>query len=245
MLRSIHGVVARPSFITSTNMITYWDIQNTASYSGTGTTINDLDSTNPGLIVGSVPYTSGATRYLSLDSGTSNYVRTTVNLNGSLSPVNTGTSISIFVWVYPTSNGVILSEQGTTTPDTSWYDSQIEWVSGTPRMGVWAGGLVTVTSSVAAALNAWHYVGFSYDGTTVRAYVNGQSAGSVNASRQTPYNNNSGAGLYYALGYPTATNMGSGVGSNFRLGALHIWNTGISAATVLSNYQSTKSPYGR
>ena len=244
MIKSIHGLV-RPSFIGGTSLITHWDIQNTSSYSGTGTTISDLDSTNPGLIVGSVPYTNGVTRYLSLDSGTSNYVRTTVSLNASLSPVNTGTSISIFVWVYPTSNGVILSEQGTTTPDTNWYDSQIEWVSGTPRFGVWAGSLVNVASLVAAGLNEWHYVGFSYDGTTLRAYVNGQFAGSVNVSRQTPYNNNSGGILYYALGYPTGTNMGGGGGSNYRLGALHVWNTGIPASTVLNNYKSTKSSYGR
>ena len=416
MIKSINGLV-KPSFYSSDNMITHWDIQNTSSYSGTGTTITDLDSTNPGLIVGSVPFTDGVTRYLSLDSGSSNYVRTTVNLNGSLSPVNTSEVVSIFAWVYPTSNGVIISEQGSTTPNSGWYISVLEWVSGTPRFGVfpyggltrakiysthggtgdvsqyvnhptttaefdklfntsysnttltWEGNLrgsvvlnntaytqltaegatvpnlgeyfslevkalfvpletgtysfginsddgsdlfidgnfvvsyygghgmagyqygsisltagqvyslrvrmqefvvgdglavvwkrpsqsvyslqldelnpsSTITSSVAAALNAWHYVGYTYDGTTLRAYVNGELAGSATLNRQTPYNTES-KGLYYSLGYPTGTNMGGAGGSNFRLGALHLWNSALPASTVLNNYKATKSTYGR
>jgi len=248
MFLATHGIIkssTTSSFISGASMITYWDIQNSSSYSGSGSTITDLDGTNNGTLVGSVPYTSGTPKYLSLDSGSSNYIRTNTNLNSSLSPVNTGTSISIFIWVYPTSNGVIVSEQGTTTPDSNWFDSQIEWVSGTPKFGVWAGSIVTVTSSVSASLNTWHYVGFSYNGTTLTAYVNGSSAGSVNVSRHTPYNNGAGAGLYYALGYPTSTNMGSGAGSNYRLGAFHVWNNAISGSTILNNYNATKATYGK
>jgi hypothetical protein len=252
MFIATHGIVksltTTPSFISGATMITYWDIQNSSSYSGSGTTITDLDGTNNGTLVGSVPYTSGTPKYLSLDSTTSNYVRTSTNLNSSLSPANTGTNISVFTWVYPTSNGVIVSEQGTTSPDTSWYDSQIEWVSGTPRFSVWQytiGGPPLITSSVSAGLNAWHYVGFTYNGTTLTAYVNGQSAGNSNISRQTPYNTGGGVGLYYTLGYPTSTNMGSGAGANYRLGAFHVWNDAISSSTILNNYNATRGKYGK
>lgn len=102
----------------------------------------------------------------------------------------------------------------------------------------------TITSSVSASLNTWHYVGYTYNGTTLNAYVNGQSAGSATRIRNTPYNSLS-KGLYYALGYPTATNMGSSAGANFRFGAFHVWNDAISSTTVLNNYNATRNTYGK
>jgi hypothetical protein len=418
MLIATHGLVnSRPNFISGSSMITYWDIQNLSSYSGSGTTITDLDGTNNGLLVGSNTYTDSIPNYISLDSTSSNYLRSTTNLNSSLSPANTGDNISVFTWVYPTSNGVIVSEQGQTTPNTGWYLSTIEWVSGTPRFAVypyssltnvkiysthggngstsqyaqypsttsefdrlfntaysnttlaWEGNIgattslnhssytsltgagatvpnsgdyfsvevnatfipaetgtysfginsddgsdlfiggnfvvsyygghgmsgyqyanvsltagvkysfraryqeygggeglavvwkrpsqgvyslqtselnpgSTITSSVSASLNTWHYVGYTYNGTTLNAYVNGQSAGSATRIRNTPYNSLS-KGLYYALGYPTSTNMGSNLGANFRLGAFHVWNDAISSNTVLNNYNATRNTYGK
>ena len=418
MLIATHGLVnSRPNFISGSSMITYWDIQNSSSYSGSGTTITDLDGTNNGLLVGSNTYTNSSPNYISLDSTTSNYLRSTTDLNPSLSPANTGDNISVFTWVYPTSNGVIVSEQGQTTPNTGWYLSTIEWVSGTPRFAVypyssltnvkiysthggngstsqyaqypsttsefdrlfntaysnttlaWEGNIgattslnhssytsltgagatvpnsgdyfsvevnatfipaetgtysfginsddgsdlfiggnfvvsyygghgmagyqyanvsltagvkysfraryqeygggeglsvvwkrpsqgvyslqtselnsgSTITSSVSASLNTWHYVGYTYNGTTLNAYVNGQSAGSATRIRNTPYNSLS-KGLYYALGYPTATNMGSSAGANFRFGAFHVWNDALSSDTVLNNYNATRASYGK
>jgi len=140
MFIATHGVVKQSYFfISGSSMITYWDIQNSSSYSGSGTTITDLDGTNNGTLVGTVSYTSSNPNYLSLDSGSSNYIRTNTDLNSSLSPVNTSEVISVFAWVYPTSNGVILTEQGATTQSSSngWNISQIEWVSGTPKFAVY------------------------------------------------------------------------------------------------------------
>jgi hypothetical protein len=420
MLTATHGILSKTStytFISGASMITYWDIQNSSSYSGSGTTITDLDSTNNGLLVGTNSFTNASPKYLSLDLSASNYLRSTTNLNSSLSPANTSDNISVFVWCYPTSNGVIVSELGSTTPNSGWYLSTIEWVSGTPRFGVfpysnitnvkiysthggngstsqygqyptitsdfdklfntaysnttlaWEGtmagttslnhssyvtltnagatvpnggdffsvevsatfipaetgtysfgvnsddggdvfiggslvtsyygghgmsgpvygnvsltagikysfraryqeygggeGLIvvwkrpsqgtysfqsselnpgsTITSSVSASLNTWHYVGYTYNGTSLNAYVNGQSAGSSTRIRQTPYNTLT-KGLYYALGYPTGINMGSGAGANFRFGAFHVWNDAISSDTILNNYNATKASYGK
>jgi hypothetical protein len=398
-------------------MITYWDFQK-GSYSGSGSTITDLDSTNNGALVGSVPYTSSTPNYLSLDASSSNYVRTANNLNPFLNPSNTGTTLSIFLWVYPTSDGVLLTEQGSTTPDASWHDAQIEWIDGAPVFGVWphrshvldvevysthggtgsttqypqfpttslefdrffdtgysnttlawsgtldpsiplnwtnyttltsagvavpnsgqyfslkasgtfvpaetgtysfridsddasdlyiggtqvvsyygghgiatfqygtidlvAGeeytfeartqeysggeGLIVqwqrpsqgtysyqaseiapehrIRSRVSAGLNAWHYVGFTYDGSTMTAYVNGLEAGSASVARQTPYNNGGPTYYYYTLGYPTNQDMGSSASSTFRLGALHIWNDALSPSMVSRNFRATKSAYG-
>lgn len=230
------------SSVSASGLIANWDIQNPSSYSGTGTTITGLTGGINGTITGVVTYTAGSPNYLTVEGSASEYINSSASLNSSLSPATTGTAISVFVWVYPTSNGVILSEQGSTPPDSGWYDSQIEMVSGTMKFRVWALASPYISSSVSTPLNAWYYAGFTYSGTSLTAYVNGATAGSATISRDSPGNN--GYQLYYNLGYPTSTNMGSGAGSTFRFGALHVYNTKLTAAEVIQNYNSTKSSYG-
>lgn len=410
-------MLKQQSSLISSGLITNWDIQRSSSYGGVGTAVTDLVGINNGLLIGTNTYTSSTQKYISLDSNAANYIRTTTDLNSYLSPANTGDNFSAFVWCYPTTNGVILTELGQTSPNSGWYNSQIEWVGGTPRVAVfpysnqvnvkifsthagngatsqyaahpgttaefnrlfdtsythttlaWEGNLTsstvlnhssytsltgagatvpnsgdyfsvevngtfvpaetgtysfgvnsddggdvyiggslvisyygghgmsgpfygnvsltagvkysfraryqeyaggeglavvwkrpsqgvyslqtselnagsTLTSSVSAALNNWHYVGLTYNGTALKAYVNGQAAGSVNKLRNTPYNA-IGKGLYYALGYPSVTNMGSALGSTFRLGAFHVYNTALSDTNILSNYNATKAAYGK
>lgn len=230
------------SSITSSGLILNWNLQDLNSYNGSGTTITDLQGNSNGTLTGTITYTSATPNYLTIQGTTTEYINTNTGLNSKLSPVNTGTSISVFVWAYPTSNGTILSEQGQTPPDTGWYDSQIELVGGTMKFRVWPLGSPYISSTIATPLNNWYYLGLTYNGTTLTAYVNGQNAGSTTMTRQSPGNN--GFNLFYNLGYPTATNMGSGAGSTFRFGALHVYNKGLTSVEVLSNYNNTKGTYG-
>lgn len=251
MLKATHGIIKPPSspvFISGESMITYWDFQN-SSYSGSGTTITDLDGTNNGTVVGPLPYTSGSPNYFSFDNRTDRYLTTSTNLNPYLSPANTGVTVSIFIWIYPISTiGSVLSEQGSTTPDQTWFDVQIEMVSGNKvRFAVWPYSLIsshTLLSTLTISINAWYYIGFTYDGSTLRGYINGQPAGSLaKSNRETPYNNGN-TGLYYNIGSRSGTNMLSGTDGSFRLGALHIWNNAISDAVILNNYNVSKTAYG-
>ena len=236
--------------LNRSGLITYWDIQNSSSYPGSGSTINDLVGNSNGVIVGTVTYTGDSTDYLTVEGSGTEYIRTG-NLDPYLSPVNTGTTMSLFLWVYPTSNGIIISEQGTTTPDSSWYDAQIQRnSSGNFLFSVWQYtiGSALITSPGTYSLNQWYYSGWTYNGTTLTAYVNGNSTGSVNISRQTP--NSAGLDMYYYIGQPSSTNMvtnpgGTNLGpaSTFRFGALHIYNRALSAAEVLQNYELTSLPY--
>jgi hypothetical protein len=83
-----------------------------------------------------------------------------------------------------------------------------------------------------------------YNGTSLTAYVNGSVAGTATYARQTPYNNYSGAGFFYAVGIVSPTNLGDGGYGNFGFGALHIYNTALSGANVLSNFNATKTRFG-
>ena len=227
-------------------LIMYWDIQNTTTYSGSGSTLTDLRGNINGAITGTITYTSGSPKYLTVEGGASEYIYTS-NINPYLSPVNTGISQSIFVWIYPTSNGVIYSEQGSLTPDGGWYDTQIQRDSSNRFLfGVWP---YTINSapitSGSYALNNWYYVGWTYDGTTLTGYVNGASVGTSTYGRQTPYNYGGNIPMYFNFGYPSATDMTTtSTNSTYRFGAAQMYNKGLTSTQVLKNYNANKSQYG-
>ena len=228
------------SFVTS-GLILNYDISNSSSYSGSGTTVTDLQGNSNATLSGSPTYSSSNGGYLTFNSASSQSLLLNTSLNSVLSPPNTSTVISFFVWVYLTGNGVIVTETST----TGWHDSQIEMVSGTLKFSVWSNGVQNLSSSIPTPINNWYYVGFTYDGTNLRGYVNGSLAvtsGTIN--RQTPFNDGGGVALRYGIALTDATSLGNGGYGNFRWGAFHVYNTALSGANVLSNYNATKSRFG-
>jgi hypothetical protein len=225
------------SLVTS-GLILNYDISNSSSYPGSGTTITDLQGNSNATTFNSPTYTSSGGAYLTFD-GIDDYFRTNTALGSKLNPANSSTIISIFLWVYPMDNGVIVSEIGQTTPNSGWHDSQIEMVSGTLRFSVWSNG-TGFASTISTPLNNWYYVGFTYDGTNLRGYVNGSLAvTSGTISRSTP-----GASLYYAIAHGDFTSLGDGTFSNMRFGGMQVYNTALATNDVLNNYNATKSRFG-
>jgi hypothetical protein len=223
---------------TADGLILRYEISNTNSYSGTSS-VTDLQSNSNGTLVNGPTYSING--YLNLD-GVNDYVMTNTSLNSNLSPVNTSTIISHFIWIYPQDNGVIITEQGDTSLNgVGWHASQIEIVSGTLKFAVWSG--IIITSSIPISLYNWYYVGLTYDGTTLRAYINGQLAGSINGSRLTPYNDPLQHGLYYGIGAEDGTSLGDGTYAKMKFGDFHVYNTALSQQQILNNYNSTKSNY--
>jgi hypothetical protein len=214
------------------NKIVDLNVNNSIQYSGIGTTIQDLLEGTTGTIVGNPLYQNdGCTSSITLN-GVNQYIIT----NGSIHTLYDSADTSVFLWVYLTDNGVILSEQGVNDLNTSWHDSQIEMVSGSLKFSVWPYGN-TITSSISTPLNNWYYIGFIQNVTTLTAYVNGQSAGSVNVTRDTPYNHN--LGLHYAIGAEDSTNLGDGSYSALKFGRLEIWDGAISPSDVSQNYNNS------
>jgi hypothetical protein len=228
---------------TSETRILVYDVSNSNSYSGTGSTLTDLMGNSNATLNNGIVYVEGncGDNYLELD-GVNDYIITNVDLNPSLNPSNTSTIISVFTWVYPMEDGVIVSEHGSAiTPDSNWHDSQIEIVSGNACFSVWPYELGTpkIISSIPTPLNQWHYLGFTYNGTTLTAYVNGQPAGSSSYSRITPYNYSSEP-LHYAIGYGTSTNMaGTGNFAKMRLGTFEVYNTALDPTEILNKYSTS------
>jgi len=223
---------------TLDGLILRYEIGSTQSYSGTSTVTDIVGNSNATLNSGPTYSSNG---YLNFD-GTDDYLLTNTSLNSKLSPVNTSTILSYFVWIYPMDNGVIVTEQGDTSLNgAGWHDSQIEMVSGTLKFAVWSG--ITLSSSISTPLYNWYYVGLTYDGTTLRAYVNSQLAGSVVGARSTPYNDGSPDGLYYGIAANDGTSLGDGTYAKMKFGAFHVYNTALSIQQILNNYNTTKSNY--
>ena len=163
--------------------------------------------------------------YLTLDPSKSQYILTTTPISVG------GPSISVFLWVYPKGNGVILTELGQSTINTSWHDSQIEMVNGVMKFSVWP--YTTVLESHTVPLNQWHHVGFVYNQqqTKLTAYVNGVEVTSGNMTRQAPRQ------LFYAIGGRDTTNLGNGGYGSFRFSGMQVYNTALTSAEVLQKYQ--------
>jgi hypothetical protein len=239
-LPSFQGVPI-PNFVTS-NMLLRYEIGNTNSYNNavSPSTVTDLIGNSNATLYNSPTFSNLPNGNLNFTSSSSQFIWTNTNLAPFF---NNSSSVSVFMWVYPTGDGVILDELGTPYPTLAWRDSQIEMVSGNLKFGLWQYSSPLVSSSISTPLNSWHYIGYTYDGTSFNVYVNGKNAGSVASfARQTPYIGY-GSGLYYGIGHLDVTNLGNGGYGNFKLGAMHVYGRSLSAPEVALNYNTTKSQY--
>jgi hypothetical protein len=178
-------------------------------------------------------------------NGTSQYIYSNTNLAPLFSGVSPNKSevTSIFMWIYPQGDGVILSELGAANSLLGWHTSIIEMVSGTLKFGLWNGTANSiVTSSIPTPFNNWYYVGMTYDGSTLTAYVDGVSAGTVDFNRQAPYNVGLN-GLFYLLAHEDVTNMGDGGFGDYRVGSFEIYTTSLDSTQINENYTSSSVNY--
>jgi hypothetical protein len=224
-----------PDLVTSGSLIRL-DAGNTSSYSGSGTTWTDLSGSGYNhTLVNSPTFTSsGASSYFTFN-GSNQYA----NFSGS-SSINI-TSISIFVWVYPVSDGCLVSVLGQQAIDASYHHASIDIIStGVFRTGLWNGSGISYVSSSAQSFNRWHNIGFTYTPSTLTGYLNGSSLGTTGFtwSRPNP--------LYLGIAANDSTLISGGVNQfgDGRISHLLLFNRELSAAEVTQNYNSLKGRYG-
>ena len=224
---------ATPSF-TSANLILNYDIGDSNSYSGSGSTITDRSgSGNNGTTVNSPTYSSGNGGYLTFTSSSSNYAYTgAINQTG----FSMSTAYSTFMWVKTTGNGILLDERGQEAGGGGWQDSVIEMVGGELRMGGWNGREIWTPATTQPTANSWNYIGFVGNANSYTMYVNGVSAGTFSRSTYP-------GTLYYSIGQADPTKMGDGGYGNFLFGALHVYKSALTAQEVTNNYNATKARF--
>lgn len=209
-----------------------YDVLNYSS----GSTLTDSRSALNATLYGSPTLTAGGGKYL-------NFTGSQYGITGNLgSKFGSSEVITIMMWVYPTGNGVVLSELGVGNASSGWHESVIEITGGnTLRVGFWNGVGITQLST-AVAMNQWNLVGITYDGGTMTGYRNGVSFGSVTFNREAPQNY--GGGEFFAFGLNDFTNMGHGGYGNYRMGNLQVYNTSLTADEMNRCYMSTSWRFG-
>ena len=219
-------------YVTSGQQANY----DVASYTS-GSSLTDIKSSVNATLYNSPSYTSTSGKYLTFN-GSSTY-----GITGDLSSKMGNTNvITLLAWVYPTGNGVIVSELGTGSSSSGWHESVFEITgSNTLRVGLWSGSGITQLST-SITLNAWHLIGLTYNGTTMTGFKDGVSFGTTNFTRAAAHLN--GNGEYFAVGLTDATNMGSGAYGAFRLGGLQVYNTSLTSDEMNRNYMSTAWRFG-
>lgn len=205
-----------------------------------GSTLTDVKSSLNATLYNSPVYTSGGGKYITFN-GSNQYA-----ITGDLSSkfANASKVITIQLWAYPTENGVLLSELGVGNSSSGWHESVIEITgSNTLRVGFWNGTSITQLNT-SITLNTWHLISITYNGTTMKGYLDGTNFGSVNFTREVPHSYY-GNGEYFAMGLSDITNMGDGTYANYRLGRLDIFNTALTDDEINRNWMSTAWRFGR
>ena len=231
------GFYTPPAEIVAAGLVLHYDIGNTDSYPGSGATVTDLVGNSNATLYNGPTYSSG---YLTFDGSNDALIT-----NTSLASKVTTDITSISMWAYPMDNGVLLSEVGTSAlPNAAgWHNATMEMVTGTMKFGMWdSAAISSITSTVATPLNNWYHFMIVYDGTTLRAYVNGTSAGTNTFARLNPIEG--GAGIYYTIAATDITNMGDGTYASMRLGKFLVYSTALTADQVLQNFNATRGVYG-
>jgi RHS repeat-associated protein len=146
----------------------------------------DTQGNNPGTLVGGVSFAPGVFGQAFNFNG-SDYVN--AGTSSSLAPA----TITVSFWMFARSvNGNFTHPAArwghSTTSPNSWIFDLAPNLSMNFTVQNTAGTQANAGSSALVSLNAWHFIAGTYDGSTVKVYVDGQLSGQ--ASLTGPLNNN-------------------------------------------------------
>jgi hypothetical protein len=231
----------------SSGLVYYIDAGNVASYSGSGSSINNISSTGIGastLANGPVFTSAGTSSYFTFN-GSNQTVYTPDMISLFNSPVNE--NLTLEAWVRTSSdNGVVVSEQGNSPINSGWHDSQLEIVSGSLHVRVWTLPPEPNLTVGSVTRNQWqqYVMTFNAATSTLTGYINGSTTASATSiSRLSPQEGNAPQ-LYYELMYQDGTSMGDGSSLSGDWSVFKVYNRALSQAEVAQNFNALKGRYG-
>lgn len=236
-IQQAYNTIATSYVGVTSNLVAYYDPSNASSYSGSGTTLNDLSGNDLTGTMSNITYSSPYFTY----NGTNSQV--SIADNSKLEP-GSG-SWTMEAWAYLSNTGAgtktILGkfDPGGQSQDVS-YSMRIATATAFAQFGDGTGSYVNSTSYT-MSLNTWVQIVYVWKNgatKTLETYINGTSIGSVNHS------------LSSLLNTPSNLYLGSynnGEYSQYftgRIGITRLYNAALSSADVLQNYNANKSKYG-
>ena len=228
-----------PAVPVTTNLVLYYDPSNLSSYSGSGTTINDLSGNGLNGTMSNVTYTSPYFTY----NGTSSQVQVADNV--LLEPGSGDWTMEVWVNQSVLGNDIVLGkfDNGGLSQDVS-YSIRTTNTTYYAQYGSGSGSGPTLfanSTSYTGTTNTWYqlvYVFTNVAANTLETFVNGVSIGTVSHSLASILNSTNP--LY----------IGSYNGGEFaqwfdgRIGITRLYNASLTSSQVLQNFNADKSKYG-
>jgi len=206
------------------------DAGNAASYPGSGTTVTDLVGTQNGTLTNGVGFNSANGGYFTFD-GVNDYID--FGINTTIQPTAART---ISLWVNLSVSGLLSSffSDGNLYTDRNgvniWFDANGY------RSELASASTYQLLNFGNTTKNVWYYLTHSFNGTTIKTYINGSLTNSA-SQNIIPTN-----GIYPTLiGKP---NGGTGLPLLGNFSQCKIYNVQLSDAEVLTDFNEFKARYG-
>lgn len=220
-----------PKSITN-GLVLYLDAANPKSYiSGSNTWIDIVSGgATTGSLVNGATYNSDAKGNIVFDGSNDRIV---VSRNSTIEPTN----VTFCFWLKRTAtkNHQIIRKQG---PDGNGFDIRTEndtlfwWV----RTSVWDNVTTNITNSI--PLNTWKFLSTTYDGTTLKIYINGVFITQKNHSNSGNITHDS-TDLFFGGSIHDGSYVLQG-----NISCITMYNRALSSQEILQNYNSTKGRFG-
>ena len=235
-----------PAYVESGIQL-YYNPEDPDSYSGTGTTINDLSGNGfDGTLYNSPTYDTNSFLY----DGVDDYILTP----NMYSAFGSTLHFTLEIWYKPTwtlqgQGGTVVSE--VSPPDyTGWHYAMIEHRKAPfgslayDYAGIWTGSMTPVNPNLTTS--GWRQITLTYDGTNGVSYTNASSPKTVALTRWAPWERGGASAYYLTFGHGDSTgqNATSSIYFKGNIGVVRVYNRALTATEVLANYNSTKAIYG-
>ena len=221
-------VLTAPSAYVTTGLQMFWDMGDTASYPGSGTTITDLSGNGrSGTLSGSPTYSAGG-----ITTATSKYIYGPTNFNlGSawtVSIVANTSQTQPQYWATMWGN-----EAWSSTGYLAYQLANNNLIFGRPTSAVtWS----TTQAAIQGSTTAWD---FTYDGTTIKLYKNG-AATPVSSGAMGPATASS-AGIFFGARH---INGGGATATDFSATTFYqirVYSSALNTTDIATNYSGVKA----
>jgi hypothetical protein len=225
--------------ISKTNLIQWYNVRY-----ATPTTLTDLSGSNlPATLVSSV--STGSNGYMYFNGSTNvsgGYVWNSTSLYTLLN--NASWNQTQEIWFRPVSSsdvlqtnaGVLVNEQGSTSFDSNWFDSQIEISNSNIYLRVWPINPINI-----GTINSkWTYIAWRYtNGSGLDGFLNGTKTASQSGTRTIPSSN----AYYNVLGLKCGTNLGNGYYFNGYIAIYRNYARALSDTEIMNNYKAERGMF--
>lgn len=230
--RKKQGLVLSPP--VSSGLELWYDPSNSASYSGSGTTLYDLSASGVNATISGSPTDAG---------NWFTFTGTQSIQTGNLATLYSGWQHSLEIWFSPSAASAVFSDTGSGPTNTGYHATGLEVYSAGPfyltNAMLWSSGVNRVGGGT-VSLNNWYQLVRVYNGSnTAYAYLNKVKSSNTSITWDPP-----NPGWYLNFGSSEITKFATGSAFQGKLGVIRLYNKILTQAEVTQNYDVTKILYG-